>query len=185
MKKRTILNLLLFAFVLSFFVTNLGYESQILLQRIFSSQVEILPQEKQYSIDPDWILKDKNNRQFSFTQSKGRVKFVYFFSSWRAMSIADLTGIQKLYDDYHNKIDFYIITNELPQPVEQKQQDRKFTFKVTYLIQEVKMPFDPEKIPSGYIINKEDKVVAQGFGNTRWNSNKVRKLLNNLISSSL
>ena len=110
MKKRTVLNLLVLALIISFFTTNLGYESKILLQRIFSSQVEILPQEKQYSIDPDWTLKDRDNKQFSFTRSEGKVKFVYFFSSWRAMSIADLIGIDKLYKDYHDKVDFYIIT---------------------------------------------------------------------------
>ena len=177
MKKRTVLNLLLFAFIASFFVTNLGYESKILLQRLFASSVEILPKDKQY-----WTLKDRDNKQFSFTHSNGKVKFVYFFSSWRAMSIADLIGVQKLYNKYHQKVDFYIITNELPEPVEQKQQDRKFTFKVTYLIQEVKMPFDPEKIPSGYIIDQNNKVVAQGFGNTRWNSNKVHECIDHLLN---
>ena len=80
MKKRTVLNLLLFAFIASFFVTNLGYESKILLQRLFASSVEILPKDKQYSIDPDWTLKDRDNKQFSFTRSNGKVKFVYFFS---------------------------------------------------------------------------------------------------------
>ena len=182
MKKRTVLNLLLFAFIASFFVTNLGYESKILLQRLFASSVEILPKDKQYSIDPDSTLKDRDNKPCSFTHSNGKVKFVYFFSSWRAMSIADLIGVQKLYNKYHQKVDFYIITNELPEPVEQKQQDRKFTFKVTYLIQEVKMPFDPEKIPSGYIIDQNNKVVAQGFGNTRWNSNKVHECIDHLLN---
>ena len=181
MKRRTVFNLVIFAFILSFFTTNLGYESKILLQRIFSSQAIILPSEEQYLIDPDWTLKDRNNKEFSFSRSNGKVKFVYFFSSWRAMSIADLIGIQKLYDDYSQKVDFYIITNELPEPVEQKQKYRKFTFKVTYLIQEVKMPFDPEKIPSGYIIDQNNKVIAQGFGNTRWNSDKVRTLLDSLL----
>ena len=182
MKKRTVLNLLLFAFIASFFVTNLGYESKILLQRLFASSVEILPKDKQYSIDPEWNLKDSDNKKFPFTRSNGKVKFVYFFSSWRAMSIADLIGVQKLYNKYHQKVDFYIITNELPEPVEQKQQDRKFTFKVTYLIQEVKMPFDPEKIPSGYIIDQNNKVVAQGFGNTRWNSDKVHECIDHLLN---
>ena len=104
MKKRTVLNLLLFAFIASFFVTNLGYESKILLQRLFASSVEILPKDKQYSIDPDWTLKDRDNKQFSFTRSNGKVKFVYFFSSWRAMSIADLIGVQKLYNKYHKRL---------------------------------------------------------------------------------
>ena len=111
MKKRTVLNLLFLALIISFFTTNLGYEAKILLQRIFSSQVELLSQDKQYTIDPDWTLKDRDNKQFPFTQSEGKVRFVYFFSSWRAMSIADLIGIDKLYQDYHDKVAFYIITN--------------------------------------------------------------------------
>ncbi|MDO4880985.1 MAG: redoxin domain-containing protein [Capnocytophaga sp.] len=180
MKKRTIFNLIIIAVILSFFYTNVGYEGKIFLQRIFSSSVDILPEDKQYKIDENWVLKDRNDQQFNFNQSKNNVKFVYFWSSWRAMSIADLVGIQKLYDDYKNKVDFYIITNERPEEPEKKQQDRKFNFPITYLIQEEKMPFDPNKIPSGYIINKKGMVVAEGFGNTRWNSEKVRDLLNKL-----
>ena len=99
------------------------------------------------------------------------------------MSIADLSGIQNLYNDYKDKIDFYIITNERPEEPEKKQRDRKFNFTITYLIQEEKMPFDPNKIPSGYIIDKQGIVVAEGFGNTRWNSDKVRELLDNLIKN--
>ena len=182
MKKRTILNLLLILFVLSFFVTPLGYESKILLQRIFASSVDIIPADKAQKIDFSWQLKDRNDVQFNYSQTEGKKpSFVYFFSSWRGISIADLYAVEKLYDAYKDKVDFYIITNELPEPVEQKQKDRKFTFKVTYLIQEVKMPFDPEKIPSGYIIDQNNKVIAQGFGNTRWNSDKVRTLLDSLL----
>lgn len=181
MKLRTLLNLLLFAFVISFFVTSLGYESKILLQRIFAKSVDILPENEQFTIDENWVLKDRNNTQFNFNQSKGRVKFVYFWSSWREVSVADLHGIQKLYNDYHQKIDFYIITNELPELPEKLQKDRKWNFKITYLIIGEKMPFDPEKIPSGYIVNQQGKVVALSQGSARWNGDKVRELLDNLL----
>ena len=182
MKKSTILNLLLILFVISFFVTPLGYESKILLQRIFASGVDIIPanEAKQYNFN--WKLKERNNEEFYFASKGSKPAFVYYFASWRAISIADLYAVEKLYDSYKDKVDFYIITNELPEPVEQKQQDRKFTFKVTYLIQEVKMPFDPEKIPSGYIIDQNNKVVAQGFGNTRWNSDKVHECIDHLLN---
>ena len=98
------------------------------------------------------------------------------------MSVADLNGIQKLYNDYYQQIDFYIITNELPELPEKLQRDRKYNFKITYLIIGEKMPFDPEKIPSGYIIDQQARVVAQSEGNARWNSNKVRNLLDNLLT---
>lgn len=37
---------------------------------------------------------------------------------------------------------------------------RGFDFNVTYLIIGEKMPFDPEVIPSGYVIDKQGSVVA-------------------------
>lgn len=181
MKKRTFLNLLLFAFIGSFFFTSLGYESKVFLQKILATSVDILPENQQYTIDENWILKDKHNHQFNFNQSKGKVKFVYFWSSWRTMSVADLSRIDNLYNQFKSKIDFYVITNELPELPEKTIKDRKYSFPITYLIIGEKMPFDAEKIPSGYIIDKNSKVVAQAEGNSRWDSQKIFDLIENLI----
>lgn len=182
MKRRTFWNLLLILFVISFFVTPLGYESKILLQRIFASSVDIIPENQARTIDFDWQLKDRDNKQFNFSQTKGKKPaFVYFFSSWRGISIADLYAVEKLYDTYKDKVDFYIITNELPTPVDEMMQKRNFHFKVTYLIIGEKMPFDPEKIPSGYIVDKNGKVRAEKEGIARWNSNTVHQLIEQLL----
>ena len=62
MKRRTFWNLLLILFVISFFVTPLGYESKILLQRIFASSVDIIPENQARTIDFDWQLKDREAR---------------------------------------------------------------------------------------------------------------------------
>ncbi|MDO5105309.1 TlpA disulfide reductase family protein [Capnocytophaga sp.] len=182
MKRKTIWNLALILLVLSFFVTPLGYESKIILQRIFASSVDILPKDEQYTIDFDWKLKDRDNKEFNFSQSRGKhPAFVYFWSSWRVTSVADLAGIQKLYDDYHQKVDFYVVTNELPAPVEELMQKRGYNFKVTYLIIGEKMPFDAEKIPSGYIVDKQGVVKAKSERIAKWNSSDVRELLDQLL----
>ena len=70
MKRKTIFNLLIILVILSFFVTPLGYESKIFLQRIFANSVDILPENEQHTIDYNWILKDKDNQQFNFEKSK-------------------------------------------------------------------------------------------------------------------
>lgn len=182
MKNKTFLNLALILLVLSFFVTPLGYESKIILQRVFASSVNILPENERYKIDFDWKLKDRDNKEFNFSQSENkRPVFVYFWSSWRITSVADLVGIQKLYNDYNKKVDFYLITNELPEPVEELMQKRGYNFKVTYLIIGEKMPFDPEKIPSGYIVDKQGFVRAESTRISRWNSDSVRELLDSLL----
>jgi hypothetical protein len=60
-------------------------------------------------------------------------------------------------------------------------QKRNFHFKVTYLIIGEKMPFDPEKIPSGYIVDKNGKVRAEKEGIARWNSDAVHQLIEQLL----
>lgn len=181
MKKKTFFNVVLILFVLSFFVTPLGMESKIFLIRLFSASPQMHTQTTD-TIDFDWMLKKKDNTQFNFDKSKGHVVFVNFWSSWRLTSIAELKSVQGLYNDYKDKVDFYIITNELPKPVDSLKADRNFNFKETYLIIGEKMPFDAEEIPSGYIIDKKGRVVADSKKVTNWNSEEVRSLLDKLIA---
>ncbi|GLB52232.1 hypothetical protein NBRC110019_12710 [Neptunitalea chrysea] len=181
MKKKTFFNLVLILFILSFFVTPLGRESKIFLIRTFATSPDIMNPSTQ-NIDFDWKLKEKDNTQFNFKKSKGKVVFVNFWSSWRLTSVAELKSVQALYDDYKDKVDFYIITNELPEPVDSLKQARGYTFKETYLIIGEKMPFDSEKIPSGYIIDKNGNLAASSQKGTDWNSKKVRTLLDKLLA---
>jgi len=89
-------------------------------------------------------------------------------------------AIEKLYNDYKDKVDFYIITNELPAPVDKLMAKRGFNFKVTYLIIGEKMPFNAEEIPSGFVVDKNGVVRAQKIGTGRWNSDAVRGLLDEI-----
>lgn len=59
---------------------------------------------------------------------------------------------------------------------------RGFDFNVTYLIIGEKMPFDPEVIPSGYVIDKQGSVVASQTKGANWNSSEVRQLLDTLLA---
>lgn len=183
MKTKTVFNLIFFAVIVSFFVSPLSYESKILLQRLFAGSIDILPYNERFKIDEDWILKDKDSKQFNFNGSKGRVRVVYFWRSWQGISLADLPSIEKLYNTYKDKVDFYIITDEDPKAktVEKVLKDRKLNFVVTYQIIEQKCPLDCSKIPSGYIINKQGIVIAKTQQNINWNSEKVRGLLDEAI----
>lgn len=180
--RRRIVSLLLFLFILAFFITPLGYESKILLNRIFAATPEIVAPENRQAVDYDWQLKDENWDFFNLERSKGKVIFVSFWASWQVPSVSELRGIQQLYNDYKDTVDFYIISDEEREPVTELLQKRGYNFKVTYLIIGKKMPFDAKKVPSGYIIDKQGRVAAQRQGVTRWNSAKVRALLDALVN---
>ena len=181
--KKTVLNITLILFILSFFVTPLGHYGKVLLNRLFSFSPPIIEvSEREKIADYDWKLKDAEWNFFNFEKSKGNVVFINLWASWKLPSEAELAGIQKLYDKYKGKMDFYIITNENRPPVEEFMAKHGFTFPVTYLIIGEKMPINPDEVPSSYLIDKSGNIVVYKKKIADWNTSKVHSLLDSLIA---
>jgi thiol-disulfide isomerase/thioredoxin len=182
MKKETVYTLIVIAFVLSFFVTPLGYYSKVWLNTIFSfSPTVVATEERQTLSNYEWKLKDENWNFFNFNRSRGKVVFINFWASWRLPCEAELKDIQTLYDTYGDKVDFYIITNEERQPVKKFMKSKGFTFPVTYLIIGERAPLETEPVPSSYIIDKNGTVVIRTNGIKDWDNKTVQDLLDRLI----
>jgi thiol-disulfide isomerase/thioredoxin len=183
-KKKTVLNVVLIAFVLSFFVTPLGYHSKILLNRLFSGTPTVIPIEQRTQIaDYDWRLKDSDWNFINFSKSQGRVVFINFWASWRLPCAAELKSIQNLYDRFKGKIDFYIISNEEQAPVEAFMEENNFNFPVTYLIIGEKSPLPILEPPGSYILNKKGFVVVEEQGIADWDNRTIYELLENILKA--
>lgn len=181
--KKTILNVALILFVVSFFVTPIGYYGKIWLNRIFAFAPHVIDKTEQETItDFDWKLKDEAWNFFNFERSKGNVVFINLWASWRLPSEAELASVQELYDRYKDKMDFYIISNEEREPVEAFMEEHGFTFPVTYLIIGEKTPIDTSKVPASYVIDRSGNIVVHEEGISDWSSKKVYKLLDELIA---
>ncbi|MDC6364318.1 MULTISPECIES: TlpA family protein disulfide reductase [Flavobacteriaceae] len=181
--KKTVLNVVLILFVLSFFVTPLGYYGKILLNKMLAMSPPVIEQSEREKItDYDWKLKDADWNIFNFEKSKGNVVFINFWASWRLPSEAELSSIQELYNKYKGKMDFYIITNENRPPVEAFMEEHEFTFPLTYLIIGEKMPVDSKEVPSSYLIDKSGNIVIHKKGIADWSNKKVYTLLDELIA---
>ncbi len=181
-KKKTVLNILLFAFVLSFFVTPLGHFGKVFLNRLFAATPEIIEESARQQLQSNnWKLKDAKWDFFNFDKSQGKVIFINFWASWRLPCEAELKGIQEIHDEYKDKVEFYIITNEERPPVEEFMRLKKFTFPVTYLIIGEPAPFEILEPPSTYIIDKKGFIVVKEDGIASWNTSKIKRLLDDLV----
>ncbi|MGB5378777.1 TlpA family protein disulfide reductase [Muriicola sp.] len=182
-KKKTVLNILLIAFILSFFVTPMGYHGKILLNRIFSGTPSEIPIGKRKHItDYDWRLKDADWNIINFSPSRGKVTFVNFWASWSLPSDAQLKSIQSLYDQFKGKVDFYIITNEEQAPVRAYMEKNEYNFPVTYLIIGDKSALPVLQPPGTYIVDKKGFVVAEEHGIKDWDNTTVFNLLQKLLN---
>lgn len=181
--RKTILNIALILFVLSFFITPMGHYGKILLNRLFSFSPPLIAEaEREKIADYDWELKDEEWNIFNFQRSKGKVIFINLWASWKLPSEAELASVQQMYDRYKGRMEFYIITNENRKPVEEFMKKHGFTFPVTYLIIGEKMPIDPNEVPSSYLIDKSGNIVVYKQKIADWSTPKVYNLLDRLIA---
>lgn len=183
-KKKTVLNLLLILLVLSFFVTPLGNYAKIGLMQLFSRAPGIIEKQEREKIPfYDWTLKDANWDFFNFERSRGKVVLLDFWASWQLPSLPELKGIQKLYEDYGDRVDFYIITDEERAPVEAFMEAHGFTFPVTYLYLESEAPLPVSDPPRSYLIDRQGYVVIDQKGLADWDASRIRELLDHLLEN--
>ena len=91
--------------------------------------------------------------------------------------------IQKLYNDYKDKVEFVFVTTESWNTVQTFFDKYEYNLPV---YNAATMP--PQKlsetnsIPASYLIDKNGLIVINKVGAADWNSSNVRKLLDELIS---
>lgn len=182
MTKKTIINVLLIAFVVSFFVTPVGYYGKVWLNRVLAQTPKIiLPENRERIANYDWRLKNTEWNHFNFEKSKGNVVFINFWASWQLPCAAELQEIQEVYNIYKGRVDFYIITNEERPPVEEFMIKNKFTFPVTYLIIGGKSPLNVLEPPASYILSKKGDIVVKEEDIADWDNTTISNLLETLI----
>lgn len=150
--------------------------------RMFAATPDIITIENQEQLSSyDWRLRDADGDNFNFERSKGKVVFVDFWATWHTPSAAELRDIQKLYNQFSRKVDFYIVTNEQRLPVEEFMEKMNYSIPITFRSIDEPSPLEiPD--PSGtYLIDKTGSIVLKSKEIKDWYNEEVIQLLDSLV----
>ncbi|SDF09326.1 Thiol-disulfide isomerase or thioredoxin [Pricia antarctica] len=163
-------------------MTPLGDFAKSGLMRLFASTPDIISFENQEQLSSyDWRLRDAEGNNFNFERSKGKVAFVDFWATWHTPSTAELRDIQKLYDDYSGKVDFYMVTNEAQFPVEEFMGKTDYSFPITFRSMDEPSPLEIPDPAGTYLIDKTGSIVVKSKEMTDWYNKEVTQLLDSLV----
>ncbi len=123
-----------------------------------------------------------NGDSKSIAIGKGRITFISYWATWCPPCIAELPSIQKLYADYGDKIDFILLTNEKPEVVQKFLEKKAFKLPVYFPKMKTPKSLYDNSIPTNYIIDATGKIIIKETGAADWNSTKVRKVLDGLLT---
>lgn len=129
----------------------------------------------------NWDLRDGNNVAYNFREAKGKVVLINFWATWCPPCIAEMPSMQKLYDDYNDKITFLFVTNETLDVINPFLEKHQYTFEAYRPESHYPAQFDVASIPRTFLIDKEGRIIIDKSGAANWNSDTVRSTIDSLL----
>ncbi len=143
-----------------------------------------LEEEDQYNLSEqalNWRLLNMEGEAVSFKElTNGKPVFVNLWATWCPPCVAEMPGIQKLYEEYGHKVNFVIVSDESRAKVRSWAKEKGFVNLPFYQNKNVPYDFYSPSIPTTYIIDKAGKVVLSKKGVAKWNSGRIQDLLDQL-----
>ena len=137
--------------------------------------------EDQTQLEPfSYQVTDLKGQPETIEIGHGKITFLSYWATWCPPCIAELPSIQKLYNDYRDKIDFVLLTDEDSEVVQAFLEKKQYDLPVFISKMQTPEKLYERSIPTNYIIDKSGKIIVKEQGATDWNSKKVREILEGL-----
>jgi len=163
--------------------TPVGFHARVFVGRLLSTSAAVLKTELQLPVENyDWQLVDAKGNTFNFESVKGKVVLVNFWATWCPPCVAEMPSLQRLYDDYNDKVVFMFVAQDKVEKVSAFIAKKEYTLPVYYSKTEAPSVLTSKTIPTTYVINKAGKIVIAETGVADWNSEKTRKMLDQLLA---
>ena len=176
-------DILWFAVVLFIALYFLIPSWQIVLHKgwaLFSPSA-IKEEKRETLIFEDWPMRDLNGQVFNFKDAEGKVIFLNFWATWCPPCIAEMPAIQGLYDNYKEKVEFVLVSNESVQTIQAFFEKKGYELPVFRSLTDYPESFKIRSIPRTYLISKEGEIVIDKKGAANWNSASMHEQIDALL----
>ena len=89
--------------------------------------------------------------------------------------------MEKLYKDYNDEVVFLFVSNESQEVISKFKQKNDYDFLVYSAITANPKLLEASSIPRTFVLDPQGHIVIDKTGAADWNSDKVRKLLDDLL----
>ncbi|WP_396632769.1 TlpA family protein disulfide reductase [Maribacter sp. R86514] len=188
MKKRKfkISDIIFVVFILLLIIPQTRTPIQVAVNKlkvaIWSPSIE--DEEDQDQVTPfQYAVIDLKGKTESIFVGKGKITFISYWATWCPPCIAELPGIQDLYKDYGDKVNFILLTQEEPEKVQRFIEKRGYELPIYFPQMQAPDVLQENSIPTNYVIDTTGKIIIKETGAADWNSKKIRNLLDDLVSN--
>jgi len=131
--------------------------------------------------DLSWKLISEDGKVVYPKQSLGKPIFINFWATWCPPCIAEMPSLQKLYDRYKGKVDFYLVSTESIDVMKRHFEKKGFDMPIYKLAGRVSEKFYSQKIPTSFLISPDGKIVILKQGAADWDGKRVFETVDSML----
>ncbi|MBW8243874.1 TlpA family protein disulfide reductase [Muricauda oceani] len=183
--KEQIINGIWILAVLLVLFTPIGFHVRVWMNKLIATVASpsTVDREEQVVLkDFNWNLIDFNGTPTNLESKKGEVVLINVWATWCPPCVAELPSFMELYSDYKNKVTFAFVANDDKDKVANFLAKKGYELPVYFQASATPPELESGSIPVTYIIDKQGNIVVDKTGAANWNSDKIRELLDRLVS---
>lgn len=143
--------------------------------------LEIDEKERLSVTNKKWLLQDFNGNTVDFNDLQGKVVLLNYWATWCPPCIAEMPGMQDLYNQYGDRVTFLFVAHDEPERVRGFIEKNSYTFPVYFEMSSAPQELGSNSLPTTYVIDSKGRIAVEKVGAADWNSKKVRNLLEDLL----
>lgn len=137
-------------------------------------------------IDYSFQIQTLDGKVMELSELKEKVIFLNEWATWCAPCIAEMPGIQDLYDKIgdHENIAFVMLSLDHDMKKVNRYINKKaYTFPIFTPASDVPVEFQSKSIPTTYVISQEGKIVSKTVGMAKYNTDKFESFMLDLANN--
>jgi len=131
--------------------------------------------------DYSWELADMNGRNVSLNEFRGEIIFLSIWATWCPPCRAEMPNIQKLHDQYGNKITMILASQEDPETIKTFMDQQGYTMPYYRLVRNLPEKLQSSSIPTTFLITQEGRIAVRKTGAAKWNGDFFTAYLDDLL----
>lgn len=131
--------------------------------------------------DYEWSFLDSRSQKKQLKDFSDRPVLVNFWATWCPPCIAEMPSLQTLQDEYGDRVHFLFISNENQSTTLLFLQEKSWNFQSYRPLEPAPELLMSNSLPTTFIIDRDGVIVVKETGNKKWNSEAVRKLLDEIL----
>lgn len=131
--------------------------------------------------DYQWTLLNDKNQKVQLKELSDKPILINFWATWCPPCIAEMPSFDRLQKDYGDKVYFLFISQENQSITRNFIKEKNWNLSSYRPINHEPSILSSTSLPTTFIINKDGVIVVKEAGNKKWDSQKVRNLLDELI----